>query len=358
MAGRVLVNTLTIGNLSVSPGLLLAPMEDVSDLPFRVICRELGADLVYTEFVNAEGLRRERGGAPGRTHRKLDFLERERPVAIQLYGASELAMEEATRIAADAGPDLIDINCGCWVRNVALRGAGAGLLRDLPRLRQVVERVVGSTDLPVTVKTRLGWDAASIRIVEVAAMLEDCGVRALAVHGRTRAQGHKGRADHTWIPRIKEAVSIPVILNGDVTEARQAGAAFDETGCDGVMIGRGAIRHPWLFREARHYLETGRLLPPPTPRERAELCRRHLALALEHFGEPYGVIGMRRHYAGYFRNLRGAAQLRAELCAYSDAAALSARLTELSQTLQDADAVLGGSSSAPEGRASEGSNAA
>lgn len=343
----MMANTLKIGDVSVSPGLLLAPMEDISDLPFRVICRELGADLVYTEFVNAEGLRRERAAAPdtrgdapaGRTHQKLRFLDSERPVAIQLYGASELAMEEATEIATAAEPDLIDINCGCWVRNVALRGAGAGLLRDLPQLRQVVERVVASTHLPVTVKTRLGWDASSIRIVEVAAMLEDCGVRALAVHCRTRSQGHGGVADHSWIPRIKGAVAIPVILNGDVTEARHVSAAFADTGCDGVMIGRGAIRHPWVFREARHYLETGELLDPPTPRERAELCLRHLGMSVEHYGEPYGVISLRRHYSGYFRSLRGAARLRAELCAYKGADELADRLAELAETLGDEEAV-------------------
>ena len=333
-------NTLTIADVSVSPGLLLAPMENVTDLPFRVICKDLGADLVYTEFVNAEGLRRERAGAqgrtrPGRTHQKLRFLERERPIAVQLYGASELAMERAAEIATAAGPDLIDINCGCWVSNVALRGAGAGLLRDLPQLRQVVQRVVASTHLPVTVKTRLGWDAASIRIVEVARMLEDCGVRALAVHCRTRAQGHKGAVDYGWIPRIREAVSIPVILNGDVTEPAQVRAAFAETGCDGVMIGRGAIRHPWIFREARHYLAAGELLPPPTARDRAELCQRHLGMALEHYGERYGVISLRRHFAGYFRGMRGAAQLRAELCAYRDADPLMGRLRELADNQED-----------------------
>jgi len=331
-------NTLTIADVSVSPGLLLAPMENVSDLPFRVICKELGADVVYTEFVNAEGLRRERPETQGRAYRKLRFLERERPIAIQLYGASELAMEQAAEIATAAEPDLIDINCGCWVRNVALRGAGAGLLRDLPQLEQVVRRVVASTHLPVTVKTRLGWDGASIRIVEVARMLEGCGVRALAVHCRTRAQGHKGAADYSWIPLIKEAVSIPVILNGDVTEADQVRAAFADTGCDGVMIGRGAIRHPWIFREARHYLATGRLLPPPTMRERVELCQRHLELSVEHYGEPYGVIGLRRHFAGYFRGMPGAARLRAEMCTFRSAVKLAERLRQLAETAHEGEA--------------------
>ncbi|MFH1571593.1 MAG: tRNA dihydrouridine synthase DusB [Gemmatimonadota bacterium] len=322
---------LTIGPVTVWPGVVLAPMEDVTDLPFRVICRELGADIVYTEFVNAEGLLREAAAGPRRTAAKLRLLERERPVGIQLYGASELSMERAARLATEAGPDLIDINCGCWVSTVALRGAGAGLLRDLPQLREVVRRVVSSTHLPVTVKTRLGWDAASIRILEVARMLEDLGVRGLAVHCRTRAQGHGGEVDYTWIPRLKEAVSIPVVLNGDVTSAADVRRAFETTGCDGVMIGRGAIRHPWVFREARHLLETGQALAGPTPRERAELCRRHLDLALEHGGERLALITLRRHFAGYFRGLRGAASLRQELARYRAAAPLIERLQQLAE---------------------------
>jgi nifR3 family TIM-barrel protein len=308
-------------------------MEDVSEHPFRLLCRQLGADIVYTEFVNAEGLIREDPSGPQRTRGKLYFSDAERPIGIQIYGASELSMEEATRIATDSEPDLIDINCGCWVSNVALRGAGAGLLRDLPQMRQVVRRVKGATHLPVTVKTRLGWDADSIQIVDVARMLVDEGIEALAVHCRTRAQGHKGDVDYTWIPRIKEAVDIPVILNGDVTCDENAAAAFRDTGCDAVMIGRAAIRHPWVFAEIRHYLQTGEHLPPPTPRERAELCLRHLRLSLEHSGERYGLISMRRHYAGYFRELRGAAQLRAELCGYRSAAELEARLQELAADL-------------------------
>ena len=253
---------LEIGTVRADPGLLLAPMEDVSGPAFRLLCRQLGADLVYTEFVNAEGLVREAPDGPRRTLHKLDFTGAERPLGIQIYGASELSMEEAARIATDREPDLIDINCGCWVSNVALRGAGAGLLRDLPQMRQIVRRVKGATHLPVTVKTRLGWDAASIRIVEVARMLVDEGVEALAVHCRTRAQGHKGAVDYSWIPRIKEAVEIPVILNGDVTGPESAAAAFRETGCDAVMIGRAAIRHPWIFSEICARASCCRRRPP------------------------------------------------------------------------------------------------
>ncbi len=329
---------LEIGSVRAHPGLLLAPMEDVSGPAFRLLCRQRGADVVYTEFVNAEGLVREAPDGPRRTFHKLDFTDAERPLGIQIYGASELSMEEAARIATDCGPDLIDINCGCWVSNVALRGAGAGLLRDLPQMRQVVRRVKGATHLPVTVKTRLGWDAASIRIVEVARMLVDEGVEALAVHCRTRAQGHKGEVDYSWIPRIKEAVEIPVILNGDVTGPESAAAAFRETGCDAVMIGRAAIRHPWIFAEIRHYLRTDRLLPPPTPRQRAELCLRHLRLSVERSDEREALIGLRRHYAGYFRELRGAARLRAELSACRSVPELEARLRELAASLEEAAA--------------------
>ena len=336
-----MAGSLAIGPVRVSPGLLLAPMEDVSDLPFRVICRRLGADLVYTEFVNAEGLVRELERGRRRTHEKLKFLPEERPFGIQIYGASELSMEKAAEIATAAGPDLIDINCGCWVSNVALRGAGAGLLRDLPRMREVVSRVVRATRLPVTVKTRLGWDAGSIRIVEVARMLEGEGVRALALHCRTRAQGHRGAADYSWIPKIKAAVSIPVILNGDVTSPEDVGDAFADTGCDAVMIGRGAIRHPWVFRESRHFLATGRHLPPPSGRERSEVCLEHLRLAVRERGERHAVVSLRRHYSGYFRGLRQAARLRAELARYREAAAIEDRLEELAGTLPGPEEVPG-----------------
>jgi tRNA-dihydrouridine synthase B len=330
---------LQIGSVSVSPGLLLAPMEDVSEPPFRLVCRQQGADMVYTEFVNAEGLLREDPDGPQRSSHKLDFSEEERPLGIQIYGASELSMEEATRIATDREPDLIDINCGCWVSNVALRGAGAGLLRDLPQMQQIVRRVRGATHLPVTVKTRLGWDSTSIKIIEVARMLEDEGVAALAVHCRTRAQGHKGDVDYSWIPRIKEAVEIPVILNGDVISPQTARAAFEQTGCDAVMIGRAAIRHPWLFREIRHHLETGEFLVEPTFQERVDLCLHHLQLSVEYSGPRYALISMRRHYAGYFRGIRGAAQIRGELSDYRELEPLRDHLHEMATIHDPTEAV-------------------
>ncbi|MBI2504881.1 MAG: tRNA dihydrouridine synthase DusB [Candidatus Latescibacteria bacterium] len=317
--------TLKIGPIAVSPGLLLAPMEEVTDLPFRSLCRRLGADIVYTEFVNAEGLIRQ----ARRAQQKLEFLEEERPVGIQLYGAAELSMEQAAQIATAQGPDLIDVNCGCWVSDVALRGAGAGLLRDLPRMREVVARVVRSTHLPVTVKTRLGWDARNIRIVEVARMLEDLGVRALTLHCRTRTQGHQGAVDYSWVPRIKAAVSIPVILNGDVVAPQDVQRAFAETGCDGVMIGRGAIQNPWIFRQTHHYLNTSQLLPLPSLAERASLCLEHLRLAVARKGPSAALAGLRRHYAGYFRGLPGAAALRAELGALKEFPQVEERLRVL-----------------------------
>lgn len=318
-----------IGKIVADPGLLLAPMEDVSDLPFRMICKEMGADIVYTEFVNAEGLVRKGPQNSSRLAVKLKFLPNERPLGIQLYGASEDTLERATEIANTLEPDLIDINCGCWVSNVALRGAGAGLLKDLPRFQRVAQKVVCSTSLPVTVKTRLGWDAESIQILEVGRMLEDVGIQALTVHCRTRAQGHKGPVDYRWITRLKRTVSIPVILNGDVREPQEVARCFADTGCDGVMIGRGAIAHPWLFREMRHYLTTGQLLPPPSTRERVACCLHHLDLAVEHLGPRAAIVGMRRHYSGYFRGLHGAAQLRAELGGLRELDPLRSRIVAL-----------------------------
>ena len=316
-------HSLTIGPVEVSPGLLLAPMEDVTDLPFRLICKRLGADIVYTEFVNAEGLIREPETGVRRTRRKMRFLPEERPVGIQLYGAAPGSMEHAARIAAAENPDLIDINCGCWVKDVALRGAGAGLLRDLGAMREVVRSVLGATDLPVTVKTRLGWDAASIRIVDVARMLEDLGVRALSIHCRTRAQGHKGTVDYSWIPRVRAAVRMPIILNGDVIRAEDVARAFADTGCDGVMIGRGAIRHPWVFAEARPLLAGQGVPEPPSLAQRVDLCMDHLGLALDHGSERYALTSMRRHYAGYFRGLAGAAALRQRLSQHDELSALT-----------------------------------
>jgi len=308
---------LRIGDLSLGTGLLLAPMEDVSEPPFRLVCRQLGADMVYTEFVNAEGLLREDPHGPRRSSHKLDFADEERPIGIQIYGASELSMEEATRIATQREPDLIDINCGCWVSNVALRGAGAGLLRDLPQMRQVVRRVRGATHLPVTVKTRLGWDADDIVILDVARMLEANGVQALTVHCRTRKQGYTGEADWSWLPRIKEVSAIPLIANGDIATPEDVEAILG-LGCDGVMIGRGAIRNPWIFDEIKHYLASGEHLAPASMEKRIELCIRHLKdyVAIREGGR--GVAAFRKFYVHYLRGMPDSARFRVSLMAFSE----------------------------------------
>lgn len=298
-------------------------MEDVTDRVFRRICRGLGADLLYTEFASSDALVRD----AEKTLRKIRVEEDERPIGIQIFGGVEEAMEGAAAIAEAAGPDFIDINCGCWVRKVAMREAGAGLLRDLAKFRAIVAAVVRGTRLPVTVKTRLGWDDQSIVILDVARMLEDLGVRALTVHCRTRSQGHRGEADWSWLSRLKETVSIPIIGNGDVNTPEDVARMFD-TGCDGVMIGRAALRRPWIFREARHYLRTGELLDPPTLSERVDLCVRHLRLSVAAKGERKGVIEFRKHLSGYLGGLPRGAKVRAELVRFDEAAAVIERLQQ------------------------------
>jgi tRNA-dihydrouridine synthase B len=298
-------------------------MEDVTDLPFRLICKRLGADIVYTEFVNSEGLVR----GSKKTQQKMAFREEERPFGIQIYGGEPSSMEGAAQLAASFGPDLIDINCGCWVKDVAMRGAGAGLLRDLPKMARIASVVVNAVNTPVTLKTRLGWDKNSIRIVEVARMCEDAGIRALTVHCRTRDQGHKGEVDYSWIPRIKEAVSIPVIVNGDIVSPQNVKHVFDLTGADAVMIGRGAVLNPWIFRQSKHYLASGELLPEPTVEERVDLLREHLRLSVEYKGERAGVIELRKHYSGFLRGLPHVSKIRMELMQFTEAGPILEHLT-------------------------------
>ncbi|HCV42831.1 MAG TPA: tRNA dihydrouridine synthase DusB [Bacteroidetes bacterium] len=312
-----------IGNIDLHNGILLAPMEDVTDLPFRVICKRLGADIVYTEFVNSEGLVR----GSKKTQHKMTFWEEERPIGIQIYGGEISSMAGAAQLAESFHPDLIDINCGCWVKDVAMRGAGAGLLRDLPKMEKIASTVVNAVKTPVTLKTRLGWDKNSIRIVDVARMCETVGIKALTVHCRTRDQGHKGEVDYSWIPRIKEAVSIPVIVNGDIVTPQNVKGVFDATGADAVMLGRGAVLNPWIFRQAKHFLATGSLLPEPTVEDRVNLLKEHLKLSVEFKGERSGVIELRKHYSGFLRGLPHVSRIRMELMQFTEAESILEHLT-------------------------------
>ena len=300
---------LKLNNIELNNAILLAPMEDVTDISFRLVCRELGADIVYTEFVNSEGLIR----ASEKTHRKLKIIEEERPVGIQIYGADINSMVGAAKIAEAENPDIIDINAGCWVKNVVGQGAGSALLKDPPYMQKLVESVVKSVNLPVTVKTRLGWDSDSIMIQEVAKRMEDAGAVALTVHCRTRKMGHKGDVDWSWIPKIKEVIDIPVILNGGVLNAQDAKNAFDETGSDGVMIARGAIGNPWIFTEAKELMQTGTITTIIDENLRIKTALRHLHLAIEVKGERRAVLEHRKFYSGYLKGLPNASKTRNEL---------------------------------------------
>ncbi len=281
--------------------LLLAPMEDVSDPPFRAVCKEGGADLMYTEFVSSEGLIRD----AAKSVQKLDIFEYERPIGIQLFGSDIETMGECAKIATKAGPDLIDINYGCPVKQVACRGAGAALLQDIPKMVKMTEAVVKATHLPVTVKTRLGWDESTKNIEDVAERLQDIGIKALTVHGRTRVQMYKGDADWTLIGKIKDnsRIKIPIFGNGDIDSPEKAIEYRDRFGVDGIMIGRASIGYPWIFNEIKHFIKTGEHLAPPTTAERVRVCRKHLDFSIKWKGERTGILEMRRHYATYFKGL-------------------------------------------------------
>ena len=300
---------LKIGNIEIDKAILLAPMEDVTDVSFRLVCKELGADIVYTEFVNSEGLVR----ANERTHQKLKIIDEERPVGIQIYGGNIDSMVGAAKIAEAESPDLIDINAGCWVKNVVGQGCGSALLKDPPFMQQLVKSVVDAVSLPVTVKTRLGWDEKSIQILEVAKRMEDAGAVALTIHCRTRNAGHKGDADWSWIPKIKEVVNIPVILNGNVLNPNDVKKAFDETGADGIMIARGAIGNPWIFTETKELLQIGKITTVINEELQIKTCLRHLYLAIGVKGERRSVLEHRKYYSGYLKGLYGASKIRAEL---------------------------------------------
>jgi nifR3 family TIM-barrel protein len=291
--------------------LLLAPMEDVSDPPFRYVCKQNGADMMYTEFISSEGLIRD----AAKSVKKLDVFEYERPIGIQLFGSDIDSMREAGRIADSAKPDLIDINYGCPVKAVACRGAGAALLQDIPKMVAMTAEIVKVANRPVTVKTRLGWDNSTKNIVEVAERLQDIGIQALSIHGRTRAQLYKGPADWELIGAVKNnpRIHIPIFGNGDVDSPAKALDMKNRYGVDGVMIGRASIGYPWIFREVKHFLKTGELHAAPTLEERIEVCRMHLDKSMAWKGPIYGILEMRRHYSNYFKGLDHFKEIRMQL---------------------------------------------
>ena len=305
--------------------LLLAPMEDVSDPPFRALCKEQGCDMMYTEFISVEGLIRD-------ATKSVQKLE-ERPIGIQIFGANLDSMERAAEIVEEAQPEVLDINFGCPVKKVTCKGAGAGILQDIPKMVRLTEAIVKRTNLPVTVKTRLGWDDKTQYIEEVAERLQDVGIKALAIHGRTRKQMYKGEADWTKIGKIKEnpRIHIPIFGNGDIDSPQKAKTYRERYGVDGIMIGRASIGYPWIFREIKHYFATGETLPPPTIVERVVACRQHLQHSLDWKGLKLGVLEMRRHYSNYFRGYPGIKEYRKILVTEHDPAILFATLAEIAE---------------------------
>jgi tRNA-dihydrouridine synthase B len=307
--------------------LLLAPMEDVSDPPFRAVCKDNGADLMYTEFISSEGLIRD----AIKSRQKLDIFEYERPVGIQIFGGDEDALSLSAKIVETVNPDLLDINFGCPVKKVALKGAGAGVLKDIDLMVRLTEATVKSTKLPVTVKTRLGWDDQNKNIEEVAERLQDVGIKALAIHGRTRAQMYKGEADWTLIAKVKNnpRIKIPIFGNGDIDSPQKAKLYKERYGVDGIMIGRAAIGYPWIFREIKHYLATGEILPAPTLAERVAICKKHLRKSVEWKGPKVGIFEMRRHYTNYLKGLPGIKDYRARLVTLMEPAEIESVLDEV-----------------------------
>ena len=309
--------------------LLLAPMEDVSAPPFRALCKQNGADMLYTEFISVEGLIRD----ADKSVQKLDIYDYERPIGIQIFGANLDSMQRAATIVEEAQPEVLDINFGCPVKKVVCKMAGAGILQDIPRMVKLTEAIVKSTNLPVTVKTRLGWDDSSIYIEEVAERLQDVGIKALSIHGRTRKQMYKGEADWTKIGKVKDnpRIHIPIFGNGDIDSPQKAVEYKNRYGVDGIMIGRASIGNPWIFREIKHYVKTGEILAPPTVTERVEAARQHLMHSLKWKGERVGIVEMRRHYTNYFRGLRGVKHYRSKLVTSMDINYIFDVLNEIEQ---------------------------
>ncbi len=307
--------------------LLLAPMEDVSDPPFRAVCKQNGADLMYTEFISSEGLIRD----AIKSRKKLDIFDYERPIGIQIFGGDEDSLAMASRIVDVTNPDLLDINFGCPVKKVACKGAGAGVLKDIDLMVRLTSACVKATKLPVTVKTRLGWDENSQNIEEVAERLQDIGIKALSIHGRTRSQMYKGEADWSLIAKVKNnpRIHIPIFGNGDIDSPQKALTYKNRYGVDGVMIGRAAIGYPWIFREIKHFVQTGELLPPPTIEERVEVCKNHLRKSLEWKGPVVGIFEMRRHYTNYLKGLPNIKEYRGQLVRLNTLEEIEAVLDEV-----------------------------
>jgi nifR3 family TIM-barrel protein len=313
--------------------LLLAPMEDVSDPPFRALCKEQGADVVYTEFISSEGLIRD----AAKSTMKLDIYEKERPVGIQIFGANLDSMLKSVEIVEKSNPDIIDINFGCPVKKVVSKGAGAGILKDIDLMVKLTDAMVKHTKLPITVKTRLGWDHDSIKIVEVAERLQDVGCKAISIHGRTRAQMYKGSADWKPIAEVKnnQRMHIPVFGNGDVDSPERAVEMRDQYGLDGAMIGRATIGNPWFFKQVKHYIETGKHLAPISMLERVEAARRHLQMAIDWKGDKLGVFETRRHYTNYFRGIPNFKPYRMKMVTNDDAKDVFAAFDEVEEKFSD-----------------------
>jgi tRNA-dihydrouridine synthase B len=317
-----------IGNISLPDfPLLLAPMEDVSDPPFRAVCKDNGADLMYTEFISSEGLIRD----AIKSRKKLDIFDYERPIGIQIFGGDEDSLSMAAKIVDVTNPDILDINFGCPVKKVACKGAGAGVLKDLPLMVRLTEAVVKATNLPVTVKTRLGWDSDSKNIEEVAERLQDVGIKALAIHGRTRMQMYKGSADWTLIGKVKNnpRINIPIFGNGDIDSPEKALEYKNRYGVDGIMIGRAAIGYPWIFNDIKHYVANGEHLPSPSIEQRIEVCRKHLRRSYEWKGPVVGILEMRRHYANYLKGLPNIKEYRSKLVVLKTIDEIEEVLTEI-----------------------------
>ena len=328
-----------IGNLEVGEfPLLLAPMEDVSDPPFRAVCKANGADLMYTEFISAEGLIRD----AAKSLQKLDIYDYERPIGIQIFGDKIESMREAAAIAEEANPELVDINYGCPVKKVACKGAGAGILLDIPKMQAMTAEIVKRVNKPVTVKTRLGWDHSTIKIVEVAKRLQDVGIQALTIHGRTRQQMYKGEADWSYIAEVKNHpdIHIPIFGNGDIDSPEKALEYKNRYGVDGIMIGRAAIGYPWVFNEIKHFLKTGEHLSGPSLAERVAVAKEHLRFSIEWKEEKQGIFEMRRHYTNYFRGIPNFKPYRTRLVESDNYEEVLAILNEVAEVFANAYSVI------------------